>query len=108
MGHARALVNVGTVDQQLYVFREIRDKELSVRQTEALVRNLYKQPSGVKKPVNAAVDGVLKRIQDKLASHYSTRVRLHQGPQGEGSITLEFYSTEELNKILRLLNVPLD
>ncbi len=108
MGHARALVNVGTVDQQLYVFREIRDKELSVRQTEALVRNLYKQPAGVKKPVNAAVNGPLKRIQDKLASHYSTRVRLHQGPQGEGSITLEFYSTEELNKILQLLNVPLD
>lgn len=108
MGHARALVNVGTVDQQLYVFREILNKELSVRQTEALVRNLYKESSGVKKAAKSTADGPLKRIQDKLASHFSTRVHLHQSPQGSGAITIEFYSTEELNKILRQLNAPLD
>ena len=108
MGHARALVNVGTVDQQLFVFREILNKELSVRQTEALVRKLYKQPSAVKKPAKSTTEGPLKRIQDKLASHFSTRVHLHQSPNGDGAITLEFYSTEELNKILRQLNVPLD
>ena len=43
MGHARALVNVDTVDRQLYIFSEIKNKGLSVRQTESLVRNLYKQ-----------------------------------------------------------------
>lgn len=108
MGHARALVNVGTVDQQLYVFREILNKELSVRQTESLVRNLYKQPSAVKKAAKSAAEGPLKRIQDKLASHFSTRVHLHQSPQGDGALTLEFYSNEELNKLLQQLNVPLD
>jgi len=108
MGHARALVNVGTVDQQLYVFREILSKELSVRQTESLVRNLYKQPTAVKKAAKSETSGPLKRIQDKLASHFSTRVHLHQSPQGDGALTLEFYTTEELNKILRQLNVPLD
>ena len=108
MGHARALVNVGTVDQQLYVFREILSKELSVRQTESLVRNLYKQPTAVKKAEKSETTGPLKRIQDKLASHFSTRVHLHQSPQGDGALTLEFYTTEELNKILRQLNVPLD
>jgi ParB family chromosome partitioning protein len=108
MGHARALVNVGTVDQQLYVFREILSKELSVRQTESLVRNLYKQPTAVKKAEKSETTGPLKRIQDKLASHFSTRVHLHQSPQGDGAVTLEFYTTEELNKILRQLNVPLD
>jgi ParB family chromosome partitioning protein len=108
MGHARALVNVGTVDQQLYVFREILSKELSVRQTESLVRNLYKQPTAVKKAAKSETTGPLKRIQDKLASHFSTRVHLHQSPQGDGALTLEFYTTEELNKILRQLNVPLD
>ena len=49
MGHARALVNVDTVDRQLYIFNEIKNKGLSVRQTESLVRNLYKQGAGVKK-----------------------------------------------------------
>jgi len=48
MGHARALINVDTVDKQLFIFKEIRDKGLSVRQTEALVRNLYKQSGAVK------------------------------------------------------------
>lgn len=108
MGHARALVNVGAVDQQLYVFREIIEKELSVRQTEALVRNLYKQPATVKKTAKSTAEGPLKRIQDKLAEHFSTRVHLYQTPKGDGAITLEFYSTEELNKILRQLNAPLD
>lgn len=42
MGHARALVNIDTIDKQLYVFKEIQQKELSVRQTEELVRKLYK------------------------------------------------------------------
>ena len=41
MGHARALINVDVVDKQLYIFNEIRSKELSVRQTEELVRKLY-------------------------------------------------------------------
>src|SRR3954466_6053808 len=42
MGHARALINIDTVDKQLYVFNEIKNKHLNVRQTEDLVRNLYK------------------------------------------------------------------
>jgi ParB family chromosome partitioning protein len=108
MGHARALINVGEIDQQLQLYREIINKELSVRETEALVRNLYKQPATTKKTAKPTADGPLKRIQDKLSSHFSTRVHLHQSPKGDGSITLEFYSTEELTKILRQLNVPLD
>src|SRR5882724_4559189 len=53
MGHARALINVDTVDKQLYLFREIKNKGLSVRQTEELVRRLYKEDSsaGVKNSV---------------------------------------------------------
>src|ERR1700743_1302867 len=43
MGHARALINVDTVDKQLYLFSEIKEKGLSVRQTEELVRKLYKE-----------------------------------------------------------------
>src|SRR5690349_20619873 len=48
MGHARALINIDTVDKQLYVFDEIKTKQLSVRQTEEIVRKLYKPVNGVK------------------------------------------------------------
>jgi ParB family chromosome partitioning protein len=42
MGHARALINIDTVDKQIYVYNEIKNKQLSVRQTEELVRRLYR------------------------------------------------------------------
>ena len=57
MGHARALVNVDTVDKQLYIFNEIKTKNLSVRQTEDLVRKLYKSSPGVNPSVKKRVNG---------------------------------------------------
>src|SRR5881394_3459176 len=70
MGHARALVNVDKIDQQLYIFDEIKTKGLSVRQTETLVRNLYKEKATTKSG-NALPDS-FKKVEDKLASHFST------------------------------------
>src|SRR5258705_7186813 len=63
MGHARALINVDTVDKQLYIFKEIKEKELSVRQTEALVRNLYRQ-GAVKKTSKNTLPPSFQRIED--------------------------------------------
>ncbi len=99
MGHARALINVDTVDKQLFIFREIREKNLSVRQTEELVRKMYKGET-VKDSIKAALPPAYKRIEDNLASHFSTRVKLQHSKKGNGSITIEYYSLQELNKIL--------
>lgn len=108
MGHARALINVDTVDKQLYIFKEIKEKGLSVRQTEALVRNLYKQGGAVKKSSKGQLSPALQRIEDKLASHFGTRVKLRHSRNGSGQITIEYYSQEELNKVLRQMDAPLD
>jgi ParB family transcriptional regulator, chromosome partitioning protein len=108
MGHARALVNIDLIDKQLYIFKEIKEKGLSVRQTETLVRNLYKQSGAVKKSSKSKLSPSLQRIEDKLASYFSTRVKLKQSRNGNGHIQIEYYSQEELNKILRQLNAPLD
>lgn len=108
MGHARALINVDTVDQQLFIFKEIRNKGLSVRQTETLVRNLYKQTGAVKKTAKSQQPAAFKRIEDKLASHFSTRVKIKNSRNGSGQILIDYYSQEELNKILRQMNAPLD
>ena len=107
MGHARALINVDSIDKQLFIFDEIKEKGLSVRQTEALVRNLYKDGTA-KKPVKSSLPEGFQRIEDKLASAFSTRVKLRHSKNNSGSITFEYYSMEELNKILGQLNVPLD
>lgn len=108
MGHARALINVDTIDKQLFIFKEIKEKGLSVRQTEALVRNLYKQGGGVKKSSKSQLPPAFQRIEDKLASHFSTRVKLRHSRNGSGQIIIDYYSQEELNKVLRQMDAPLD
>lgn len=104
MGHARALINVDVVDKQLYVFGEIKKKGLSVRQTEELVRRIYTAPA-VKTPVKSQLPPAFKKIEDNLASHYGTRVRLSHQKNGQGSILFEYYSLEELNGLLEKLKV---
>ena len=105
MGHARALVNVDAVDKQLYIFNEIRGKGLSVRQTEELVRNLYVEGKKVKSSAKSDLPPAYKRIEDNLASHFGTKVNLAHNKKGYGSISIEYYSLQDLNKILEQLNV---
>ena len=106
MGHARALVNVDKIDQQLYIFDEIKTKGLSVRQTETLVRNLYKEKGTTKS--STTLPDSFKKVEDKLASHFSTRVKLKHVKDGSGQITFDYYSLDELNKLLDQMNVSID
>ncbi|MFN5344151.1 MAG: ParB/RepB/Spo0J family partition protein [Bacteroidota bacterium] len=108
MGHARALIALELVDAQLIAFKEILAKGLSVRQTEALVQQLKKELPAVKKVKNSKASSPYRRIEDKLATHFSTRVRIKQSKRGDGQLIIEFYTADELNKILRQLNAPLD
>jgi ParB family transcriptional regulator, chromosome partitioning protein len=108
MGHARALINVDTVDKQLYLFNEIKRRGLSVRQTEELVRKLYKREGPVKDYIKPTLPAAFKKIEDNLASHFSTKVKLNHNKKGHGSIFIEYYSLQELNKILSQLGVPVN
>ncbi len=106
MGHARALINIDTIDKQLFVFDEIKNRGLSVRQTEELVRKLYKtEKPVVKSALKTNVHPAYKRIEDNLASHFGTKVKLAHSKNGSGKITVEYYSQEELNSILDKMNV---
>jgi ParB family chromosome partitioning protein len=108
MGHARALINVDTVDKQLYIFREIQERDLSVRQTEELVRKMYKASPLVKNGSKSTLHPAFKKIEDNLASHFSTKVKMQHNKKGHGSITLEYYSLEELNKLLNQMGISAD
>lgn len=106
MGHARALINVDTIDRQLYIFNQVKEKGLSVRATEELVRKIYKaDEEPVKSSVKSTLPPAYKRIEDNLASHFSTKVRLAHSKKGSGSISIDYYSLQELNKILDQMNV---
>lgn len=109
MGHARALINVDAIDKQLYIFNEIKNKELSVRQTEELVRKLYtNEKPGVNNSVKTTLPPSLKKIEDNLASHFSTKVKLAHSKKGTGSITFDYYSIEELSSLLDKMQVSVD
>ena len=105
MGHARALINVDVVDKQLYIFSEIKSKQLSVRQTEDLVRKMYTGTGIVKPTVKTDLPPAFKKIEDNLASTYSTKVTLQHTKKGSGSITFDYFSLNELNGLLEKLKI---
>ena len=104
MGHARALINVGEVEKQLFVYHAILSKKLSVRQTEELVKNLYRSKKTGGNPPASSNDPY-KRIESQLSSHFGTKVRLDHHKSGHGKIAFEYYSLEELNGLLEKMNV---
>ena len=106
MGHARALINVDVVDKQLFILNEIKNRGLSVRQTEELVRKIYSNKGqAVKVAVKPSLPPAFKKIEDNLASNFNTRVKLQHSNKGNGSILFEYYSLEELNALLDKLNI---
>lgn len=106
MGHARALIAVENVEKQLFIFNEIMQNGLSVRQTEELVRKTSHIDKGnVKKAAKVSLPPAYQKIEDNLASHFSTKVKLDRNKNGKGSVTIEFYSDEELDSILEKIDL---
>lgn len=105
MGHARALISIDLVDKQLFAFSEIKNKGLSVRQTEELVRKMYTGGAAVKNSVKPALPPAFKKIEDNIASQFNTKVKLVHNKKGYGAVTFEYYSIEELNALLDKLNI---
>lgn len=109
MGHARALVNVDGVDKQLHIFKKIIDEELSVRKVEQLVRDLM--TNGDEKPAKEQKGNAnhrnyeVQQVQQKLSSHFGTRVSLKADGQFRGEIKIPFVSTEDLNRILEIIEL---
>jgi len=96
-GHARALLALGTQEAQTAVLKTLLAHDLNVRQTEDLVRRFsgeLSRSSGRKEPSPEVMD-----VEERLRSSLGTRVQLRQGKKG-GSLTIFYYSAEELEKLL--------
>lgn len=111
MGHARAMVSMENVDQQLYVFKEILTKDLSVRKVEELVRAMSTpKKEGKEKEKNANGGKYLtnnfeyQKIQDDLSSKFGNKVLIKVDDKGKGAINIPFLSTDDLNRILEMLD----
>ncbi|MCS5490292.1 ParB/RepB/Spo0J family partition protein [Algoriphagus limi] len=107
MGHARALINVEDIDKQLAIFKKAVEEELSVRKVEALVKALN-EGKGAKKE-KPELDPVkkyeLNKLQQRLASHFGTKVSLKSDNKNRGEIKIPFHSASDLNRILEILEI---
>lgn len=102
MGHARALAGVDDPILQLDYFKEIVDKGLSVRQTEALLKKTTKSTS--KKSSTTKLPYAYQKIQDSLSSHLSTKVSIKPKQKGSGEISIYFHNEDDLERLIDLLN----
>jgi ParB family chromosome partitioning protein len=105
MGHARALLGLEDPMQQLLLFRKALDNGWSVRQVEEEVRRLQQPvpPQATPKPPSA-YEVQLRALQQQLSNRYGTRVRIHSSERGVGEIRLSFFSDDDLNRLLALLD----
>lgn len=100
MGHARAIVNVNDPVMQLKIFNEIMKGKFSVRDVEELVRTRKGKASVSPVPHSPEY----KKISDRLSSLYETKVEIHPHSSGSGSISIRYFSTDDLNRILDMLD----
>jgi len=106
MGHARAIINIDDIDKQLSVYHKTITDDLSVRKVESLVRNLMsgnadETSTQPKKEVSFEV----KNVQNKLSSHFGTKIGLKIDNKNKGEIKIPFLSKDDLNRILDILDV---
>jgi len=102
MGHARALISIEDALTQIAIAKNIITKDLSVRDTEDIVRNLNKQPEK-KSAKQVELPEPLKVSKNKLAYIFGTKVDLNRNEKGKGSIVISFKNDNELNRILTLM-----
>ncbi|HEY8999839.1 MAG TPA: ParB/RepB/Spo0J family partition protein [Mucilaginibacter sp.] len=104
MGHAKALISVADPAKQLYIHQLIIQQELSVRKVEEMVREMQKAPVKKEGKQPEPLSFQVQKIQDDLASKFSTNVKLKLNSQGKGSIEIPFLSEDDLNRILEMLD----
>jgi ParB family chromosome partitioning protein len=101
-GHARALLGLSSADAQLALLKTTINRDLNVRQVEELVRKINGQST--KKTPSSRINPEAQAMEQKLQSSLGTRVKMQAGKKS-GSITIYYYSEEELEALLeRLLN----
>jgi ParB family chromosome partitioning protein len=96
------------VDKQLFLFKEIMSKGLTVRQAEELVKKTVPTSKSAKPNENKnQLSPVYKKLEDKLCDHFSTKVQLQHQKNGSGKITVEYADLNGLNKILEAMQLSI-
>ena len=102
-GHARAILAIPDKDKQASVAMKVFDEKLSVRETEKLVKHIVEPPKKkAEKQVNTAEDAIYESLEEKMKGIVGTRVFIHRKKNNKGKIEIEYYSRDELERIIEL------
>lgn len=100
-GHGRALLGIEASDLQYQIATKIFDEKLSVRETETLIKKLDEKPKK-KEEINEAEVVIYKDLEDKIREIIGTKVSIHKKAKNKGKIEIEYYSNEELERIISM------
>ena len=103
-GHARALLGLEDTNAQLDAAQRIVDENLSVRQTEDLVKQMNTPVIERRIPIRIKNNVFYKELEKNMTESLGTKVKIRQSEEGKGKIEISFYSPEELDRISMLLN----
>ena len=102
-GHARAILAISDKEKQETVAMKVFDEKLSVRETESLVKRMLEPPKTEKKSkFTTAEDAIYESLEEKMKSIMGTRVQIHRKKKDKGKIEIEYYSKDELERIIDL------
>lgn len=105
MGHGRALINIEDHDAQSDIYHTVVTQNLSVRDTEALVKKYHESlKPKTDKPVSSKSFEIASEQKKTFADFFGAKVDVNVAANGKGKISIPFHSEEDFNRIMKLIN----
>jgi ParB family transcriptional regulator, chromosome partitioning protein len=106
MGHGRAIINIEDLDVQTDIYQKIVSQNLSVRETEALVKNYHEgeKPKAEAKPKSESSFEIEEIKKSTFNEYFGAKVDIKVAGNGKGKITIPFNSEADFNRIIKLIN----
>ena len=102
-GHARAVLGVENGEQQFQLANKIVQEVLSVRDVEKLVKMMNRPEKKKKEEKGPDIQLIYRQLEEKLKSIMGTKVTINRKDRNKGRIEIEYYSQEELERIIELM-----
>jgi len=105
-GHARALLGIEDQEKQYNIAQKIFDEKLSVRDTEKLVKNLQNEKKNINesvKKIDPQLEAIYRGLEEQMKSILGTKVFITPKDDKKGKLEIEYYSQEELDRIIDLI-----
>ena len=106
-GHARALLGIDDIEKQYAIAQKIFDEKLSVRETEKLVKKIQQEkdekPAEKEVKIDPKLEAICHDLEEKMKAIFGTKVSINQKDNKKGKIEIEYYSMDELDRIVDLI-----